>query len=116
MAHDSRVPVSVGRLNSVNRLAEGSDLVHFDQNTVRDPLRNPFSQTASIRYEQIVTDQLDFAADRVRQQFPSVPVVFCTAVFDRADRVLFGPGLPDSNQFVDLIFFPSISYRPVLES
>ena len=38
MTHHSRVAVSVSSLNGVNRFAQRSDLVHFDQNAVCDTL------------------------------------------------------------------------------
>ncbi len=54
------------------------------------PLSMPICKRL-VCHEQIVTDQLDLAADLVGEQFPTVPIVFAATIFDRADGVLGCP-------------------------
>ena len=89
MTHDRGIPVTVGGLHSVDGFGERSDLIHFDQNAVGNPSRNPFTQSAGIRDEQVVPDKLNLLANRIGQFFPAIPVIFSTTIFDRTDGILF---------------------------
>ena len=57
-------------------------------------------QALGVGDEQIVADQLHFAAELARQLLPALPVVFGQAVLDRADRPALAQFLPQVDHLV----------------
>ena len=55
------------------------------------PSSIPLDKTLSVRYEQIVTNELNFVAQFLSKQFPAFPIVFGTTVFDCDDWVFINP-------------------------
>ena len=76
---------SFARLNRRQGFRERADLIHFNQDGIRNSFGNSFAEKLYIGHEEIVADELDFIAESVGQSFPSRPIVFRTAVFDRDD-------------------------------
>ncbi len=87
MRDDRGVARLLGHLDRRQRLGERADLVRLDQDRVRDAAGDALGQDARIGHEQVITDQLDPAAQRRRQQRPAVPVTLAHAVLDRDDRI-----------------------------
>ena len=83
-----------GQPHRLQRFGQRADLVHLDENRVADALLDALLQTLSVGDEEVVADQLDLLAERVRQRLPAVPIVFRHAVFDRDDRILAAPSSP----------------------
>lgn len=77
-------------LDSSQSFGQRADLVEFDQDGVSDTFFDTFFQDFGVGYEQIVTNQLDFVAQRFSLVCKTFPVRFVQTVFDRYDRVLFG--------------------------
>src|SRR5262249_36262378 len=73
------------------RLAEGADLVHLDEDRVRDPGLDPALEALRARDEEVVADELELRSERLRVRAPAVPVVLGEAVLDRDERVLRRP-------------------------
>ncbi len=73
MRDDRGVARGAGQADRVERLGQGTDLVQLDQDRVGDLLFDAAREALLVGYEQIVTDQLDFAAKLVGQQLPSRP-------------------------------------------
>src|ERR1041384_1401533 len=92
--------VSLGQLNTIQRFREGADLVDLDQNRVRNSEIDSFLQKLRVGHKKIVADELHFASNLVCQEFPSGPIVFRHAVFDRDNRILLAPALPVSNHLI----------------
>src|SRR5690606_28790688 len=105
VAGDARIAVAAGQFDRFDRLGQRADLVDLDQDAVADSLVDAALQTLGIGDEQIVADQLYAAPQSLGQGAPAVPVVLATAVLDRADRVLVGPGGEEINHAgrVDLL-------------
>ena len=75
----------------VDRFGQSSDLIYFDQDTIRDPLVDTALQSFGVGHEQIVPHELDFVTYFVSQFFPSGPVILGASVFDGADWVVVHP-------------------------
>ena len=52
----------------------GTDLVHLDEDGVRDAGLDAFIENRRIRHEQIVADEVDLAAEFVSKDGPALPV------------------------------------------
>src|SRR5581483_10136340 len=79
----SRVAIAPRQLNRIQRLRDAANLVHFAEDWVADLLINTALQALHVGHEQIIADELDFAASLLGQILPSLPVVFGEAVLDR---------------------------------
>ena len=91
MAGDTRVAVAVGQRDRFDRFAERADLVNLDQDAVGDALVDAALQSRGVGDEQVVANELHTIPELVGEQLPTFPIVFVTAVFDRADWVLVDP-------------------------
>jgi len=47
-----------------------------------------------------LADKLRSLTEFISQRFPSIPIIFGHAVFDRNDRILISPALPKRNHFI----------------
>src|SRR5689334_22181001 len=97
MRDDGRSAISLRELDTVQRLSQCSDLIDLDQVRVSYAQVDPFLQKLRVGYKQIVADELHFAADLIGEKFPTGPVVFRHAVFNRDDWVLLTPTFPIRN-------------------
>ena len=88
MGNDCSVSGFLSHFDRIESFRQGSDLVYLDQNGVCDTLFDTFCQSLCICHEQIVSYQLDLAAQSVSQDLPSIPVIFCQTVFDGNNRIL----------------------------
>ncbi len=60
--HHAAIARFVSHLNGLQRFAERSDLVHLDQNSVRNPLLDPVGDAHGVRHKHVVADDLDSLA------------------------------------------------------
>ena len=93
------------QLDRIDRFSERTDLIHLDQNAVGNPLVDSTLQSFHIGHEEVVTHQLDFVTEFIGQPFPGLPVIFGTAIFDAADRVLVAPLRHEVDHLVTREFF-----------
>ena len=100
MADYSRVPILFSKLDGVQGFSERADLIHLNQNRIRDTLSDPLAKEFDIGYEQIIAHELNLTAKSRGQLLPSRPVVFRTAVLDRDDWVLGTKFLIKGNEFI----------------
>src|SRR5205085_7513892 len=91
MRNDRRAAVSLRELDAVQGLRQRSDLIDLDQDRVCYTQVDPFLQKLRVSNKQIVSDELHFAADLICQEFPTGPIVFGHAIFNRDDRILLAP-------------------------
>ena len=103
MTDDGRVFIFLREFDAVERLGERADLIHFDENRVRDAAVDGFAQELDVGNEEVVGDELYLCTHRVGQFFPAVPIVFRAAVFDRDDRKLLCQLLVIGNQLLDIV-------------
>jgi hypothetical protein len=82
------VSVYLTELDGVERLSKSSDLVHLDQDGVSHAEIDSLLKEINIGDKKIVTDELHFVANLVGEDFPTIPVVLITTVFDGVDGVL----------------------------
>ena len=64
---DRRVAVELRHFDGVERFREGADLVDLDENRVRDAELDALLEEGRVRDEQVVADELDLAAELVRE-------------------------------------------------
>lgn len=76
----------MGHPNCRERLAQGANLIHLDQNRVGNTPGDAVGKTGDVGYEQIVAHKLTALADQIGQQLPAVPIILRHAVLDRDDR------------------------------
>ena len=69
-------------------LAQRTDLVDLDQQSVGHALLDTLFQDGGIGHEQVVADQLHAVADGVGQQLPPLPVALIQAILNGDDRIL----------------------------
>ncbi len=85
---DHRAPTCLSRhLDRGDRLRERADLVQLDEHRIRDVLVDTACDPLHIGHEEIVSHQLDLAADGLIQVFPPGPVVLRQPVFQDDDRI-----------------------------
>ena len=77
----------------MQRLGQSADLVDLDENRVRDSLADALLEALDVGDEEVVADELDLAAEAIRQQLPPHPVVLGHAVLDADDRIAADPRL-----------------------
>ena len=66
MADHCGVGMFFGEFDRIEGLGERTDLVDFDQDRIANALLNSFAEKLYIGDEQVVTDELDLRAERVR--------------------------------------------------
>src|SRR5688572_28640421 len=87
MAEHSGVGVFLRHLYGVERFGERTDLVDLDQDRVADAELDAFRQKLRVSDEEVVANELRGFAELLGEDFPSIPIAFAAAVFDRNDRV-----------------------------
>src|SRR5712675_2449647 len=100
MRNDCCPVVRPGELDTLQRLAESANLVDLNQNRIRYAQLNSFTQKLCIGDKEIVANQLDALSNRFSQTLPAIPIVFGHAIFNRNDRVLAGPVLPEGSHLI----------------
>ena len=80
------VIILLGEIDRCQSFRERADLVHFYQNRIRHMLGDSFAQEFDVGDKNIVTDELNFVAETRGQLFPTGPVIFRAAIFNRDDR------------------------------
>ena len=91
--------MTVGHLNGVEGLGEGTDLVDLDEDGVGGTHLDAFLQELHVGDEEVVAHELAAIADALGEFHPVVPVVLVQSVFDGVDRVFRDELL----QIVDLL-------------
>src|SRR5271154_5745092 len=84
-------------LDSFDGLADTADLIQLDQNGVGDSFGDAARENLRVGDEGVVTDELNFPAQLLGDELPTVPIVFGEAVFDRDDRILADPVGPEGD-------------------
>jgi hypothetical protein len=100
MADDGRETVAASQLDAVERLRQRADLVHLDENAVAGSLGDAVAQALGVGHEQIVADQLNFAAELARQFLPAIPIVLGQAVLKRTDWPALAQLLPQVDHLI----------------
>ena len=93
VGNDGGVARAFRHFHGFHRLRQRADLIHFDENGIGDAFVDAAGEALRIRDEEIVADELNFAAERLRQKFPAVPIFFAEAVFDGNNRIIFEEAL-----------------------
>src|ERR1700733_13900410 len=88
MADHRRVAGASGHLHAVDCFGQRADLVYLDQDAVGDSLFDPLLKALHVGHEDVVSNELALGLESIREQLPTFPVVFGTAILDRADGVL----------------------------
>ncbi len=83
---DDPVAGGASQLDRVQRLAQGADLVRFDQNRVCALLVDAALDSLDVGHEDVVADQLDQVAETLGQHPPTCPLVLGEAVLDHHER------------------------------
>ena len=91
MRDDGRVTRFARHFDGFDGFGDGADLIELDQDRIADFFRNATSKNLRIGYKNIIADQLNFAAEFGSEMFPSRPIVFGEAVFERDDGELPHP-------------------------
>jgi len=87
MAYNSCPTGFMSHIYSINGLGNGSDLIQFNQHTIGYVIFNAFGNNCRIGNENIIANNLNFIAQFGIHFFPSAPVIFCQAIFNRANRI-----------------------------
>src|SRR6516225_8995097 len=87
MRHDGGIARLEREFYGGKGLGQGADLVDLDQDGIGAAVFDTVGQPLYVGDEEIVADQLAFAADHVGQLFPAVHIVFRHTVLDRDDRL-----------------------------
>src|SRR5579862_6404556 len=85
MGDHRAVTVLLREVHRVDRLGERADLVHLHEDGVGDAALDTELQPLGVRYEDVVTDELDPIAELLGRRDPAVRVVLGVAVFDGHD-------------------------------
>ncbi|MNE81314.1 hypothetical protein D3C80_1779530 [compost metagenome] len=85
------VASAFSHFDCIKSFSKRTDLVNLNEDGVTYTLLDTIVQTLSVCYEQIVTNELYFAAELVSKQLPAIPVILGAAVFDRYDWVFINP-------------------------
>ena len=80
--------VRLGEADGVQRLREGTDLVHLHEDGVGRASVDALLEELGVRHEEIVTHELRCCTELVRELLPGHPVAFGATVFDGDDRIL----------------------------
>ena len=100
MRYDASVVVFFRQLHRVECFCQSTDLVDFDQDRVRDTFFDTFRKDRRVRYEQVVTNQLNFLTKTVCQFLPAFPVAFAKSIFDRDDWIFVDPFFVHIDHFI----------------
>src|SRR6267142_3919477 len=87
MADDRRVTIGLRKLHGIECFGKRTDLIHLHQNGICRSRIDPLFQELHIRYEQIITYKLNFAAELLSQDLPILPIAFSAAVFNAHDWI-----------------------------
>ena len=69
------------------------------------PFSIPSWRICRVGAEDVVAHQFDPRSESRGEIFPSLPIVLTHAVFQQHDRILIHPGLPDLDQFLEVMAF-----------
>src|SRR5436190_10491930 len=83
---DGGVAVRPRERDGVQGLGERPDLVHLHEDRVRYSLFDPPPQPLDVRHEEVVADELQAAAEPLRELPPGGPLVLGEAVLDGQQR------------------------------
>ena len=93
MRNHGRVTGLEGHADGLHGLGDRADLIQLDENRVGHALRNAFGQDTGIGDEDIVSHELDFLPQFLRQNLPAGPISFRHAILDRDERIAGGQEL-----------------------
>ena len=71
--HDAGVAGAKRHLHAVERLGQRADLVDLDEHAVRDAVLDAVRQDRAVGHEHVVADELDLAAEALRDRRSSRP-------------------------------------------
>ena len=100
MRRDRAPSVALAGFNGFDRFGQRTDLVELDKERVGGGFFDRTADAFRIGHEEIVADDLEAVPGFSDQLFPSVPVVLRQAVFNRDDRILVDPVLPERDHLV----------------
>src|ERR1035441_6709357 len=100
MADDRRVVIILCQFNSIERLSKRSNLVDLHEDGVGRAGVDAPLQELHVRYEHVISHELDLAAELVSQLLPIGPIALGTAVLDAYDRVFAAQLDVELNQLV----------------
>ena len=88
---DRAVAVAARQLDALQRLGQRADLIHLDEDRIRDILFDPARQPLGVRAKEIIPHKLHPFLQTFRELRPARPVVLCESVFDRDNWVAIDP-------------------------
>ena len=94
MRGNSGVACIVGHLDSFQSFGYGTDLIQFDQDGISAAKSNSFGKTLGVGYEEVISYQLNLAAQLFGQHLPAFPVFLIQTILDGIDRVFLTKLLP----------------------
>src|SRR5690554_6463702 len=80
VGNDGGVTVALCKVNGLEGLGQGADLVDLDQDGVAYALLKTHLQSLYVGYEEVVTDELATITNAVGQHLPTIPVILSHAV------------------------------------
>ena len=89
MRHHGRIAGSMRQFHRIQRFAQGPDLIDFNEDRIGCSLRYAIRQTLGVGDKQVISDQLYFPTDFLRQDTPTVPIVLRHPILDRYNRIGF---------------------------
>lgn len=100
---DGGVAIAGGKVDSVDGLGEGANLVELNKDGVGHFAVKTHLQTLDVGDEEVVANKLAAVADGVGEEFPAVPIVFGHAVLDGDDGVLLNPAFPEVDHLGSIV-------------
>ena len=94
MGDDAGIARTLCSLHSLERLGQGTNLIHLNKNRVSCAKINALLETRSIGNEEVVTYKLDLLAQTLSELLPAIPVLLVETVLDRDDGILIDELLP----------------------
>ena len=103
--------MAVCHIDSVECLGEGTDLVYLDEDRVTTALSDTTTEVFDIRYEEVITYELDLLAELVGELLPAFPVVLCHTIFNRVDRILLYELGEEGDLLIDCTLDPVCTFE-----
>ena len=93
MGNDCCVASFLCHLDCVECFGQCTDLVNLDEDRIGNAKVDTLLEVCGVCNEQVVTNQLDTAAETLCELLPAIPVILCQTIFDGDQRILVDPAL-----------------------
>ena len=75
-------------------------MVDLDEDGVSEATCDAIRQALGVRDEEVITDELNLAAESIREHLPALEVILSHAIFNRNNRIVRREVCPESNHFI----------------